>query len=429
MKRQRPSRPAVVPLSADPPFGCCISEEVGNSSFAARVLPMPTRERNGSSSNPTAKSYSYHSRRMVLTNLSMILTLFLAVTSLLIHPAHANHAKLSIDSDFRGDFDQDLVVKIKNPTDVQISPNGGELMMVPDKDGVLYIVQNYEGNNPIVTKALEFKKICTNVERGLSGCAFHPQFGKNDNRFIYLYWTFDKNGDCDTSGSPIRGPVNRLARFVLGENLKVDMDSEEVFFDTPIMPYGSHNSGQIRFGADGHLYISVGDGGGGISTTNNDGVLYPQALDMLLGKILRLTADGDVPDDNPYMKEKSERCNRDGWTSKPSIKCQEIYSYGLRNPFRFAMDPNERRRTKFYINDVGRHTWESIRPAGDGFEGANYGYPDREGYVALGKAIMFSHCLIIVLRDFSFYCKPHITAHSVLQALQEEAVHQLQATK
>jgi glucose/arabinose dehydrogenase len=159
----------------------------------------------------------------------------------------------------------------------------------------------------------------------------------------------------------------------------VDMGTEEVFFDTPIMPYGGHNSGQIRFGADGYLYVSVGDGGGGISTTNDDGVLYPQALDMLLGKILRLTADGDVPDSNPYMTEKSERCNKDGWTSKPSIKCQEIYAYGLRNPFRFAMDPNERKQTKFYINDVGRHTWESIRPAGDGFEGANYGYPDREG--------------------------------------------------
>ena len=316
---------------------------------------------------------------MVLPHFGMVLAAFLIAAAFFAQPTLANHAKLSIDPDFRGDFDQELVVKIKDPTDVQISPNGGELMMVPDKNGVLYIVQDYQDNNPTVTKALEFKKICTNVERGLSGCAFHPDFGKNGNRYIYLYWTLDLYSDCDTSGSPTRGPVNRLARFVLGENLKVDMDSEEVFFDTPIMPYGSHNSGQIRFGADGHLYISVGDGGGGISTTNDDGVLYPQALDMLLGKILRLTADGDVPDDNPYMKEKSERCNENGWTSKPSVKCQEIYSYGLRNPFRFAMDPNDRRRTKFYINDVGRHTWESIRPAGDGFEGANYGYPDREG--------------------------------------------------
>ena len=307
-----------------------------------------------------------------------VLALLLATTALLLRPANANHVKLSIDADFRGDFEQDLVVKIKNPTDVQISPNGAELMMVPDKDGALYVVEDYEGNNPTVTKALEFKEICTNVERGLSGCAFHPDFGKNGNRYIYLYWTLDKFGDCDTSGSPTRGPVNRLARFVLGKDLKVDMDTEEVFFDTPIMPYGSHNSGQIRFGADGHLYVSVGDGGGGISTTNDDGVLYPQALDMLLGKILRLTADGDVPDDNPYMEEKSERC-KSGWTSNANIKCQEIYSYGLRNPFRFAMNPNRRKTTSFFINDVGRHTWESIRPGGGAFKGANYGYPDREG--------------------------------------------------
>ena len=375
MKRRRPSRPIVETMCEDMPNGGDIFEDISFSENKAHVVRGRRR-----ASKQTATKMSGRSRRpaVVLSKLpALILTLFLATTALFIIPASANHAKLSIDPDFRGDFEQDLVVKIKNPTDVQFSPNGAELMMVPDKDGALYVVEDYEGTNPTVTKALEFKKICTNVERGLSGCAFHPDFGKNGNRYIYLYWTLDKYDDCDTSGSPTRGPVNRLARFVLGKDLKVDRDTEEVFFDTPIMPYGSHNSGQIRFGADGYLYVSVGDGGSGISTTNDDGVLYPQALDMLLGKILRLTADGGVPDDNPYMKEKSERC-KSGWTSKASIKCQEIYSYGLRNPFRFAMDIN-RRRTSFYINDVGRHTWESIRPGGGAFKGANYGYPDREG--------------------------------------------------
>ena len=299
------------------------------------------------------------------------LVLSLSLLVLLAPAVNANHVDIKIDDDFRGDFDQDVVVKIKNPTDVQFSPDG-TLMMVPDKDGTLYVVEDFESSNPKTTEALSLSKICTNVERGFSGCAFHPKFGKN-NRYIYLYYTYDINNDCDTSGSPNRGPVNRLSRFVLGDNLEVDKSTEEIFFETPIMPYGSHNAGNIAFGHDGYLYVSVGDGGGGISTTNDDDVLYPQALDMLLGKILRLTDDGDIPPTNPFVEDKSERCNKDGWTSKPNIKCQEIYSYGLRNPFKFAMDVNNRKKTRFYINDVGRKTWESIREAGDGFEGANYG--------------------------------------------------------
>jgi len=314
-----------------------------------------------------------------------VLVLSLSILVLLRAPiVSANHVDVKIDDDFRGDFDQDEVVKIKNPTDVQFSPDG-TLMMVPDKDGTLYVVEDFEGSNPKTTKALSVSKICNNVERGFSGCAFHPKFGES-NRYIYLYYTYDINNDCDSSGNRNRGPVNRLSRFVLGDNLEVDKSTEEVFFETPIMPYGSHNAGNIAFGQDGYLYVSVGDGGGGISTTNDDGVLYPQALDMLLGKILRLTDDGNIPPTNPFVEDKSERCNKDGWTSKPSIKCQEIYSYGLRNPFKFAMDVNNKKKTRFYINDVGRKTWESIREAGDGFGGANYGYPEREGPCKKKKA-------------------------------------------
>ena len=123
--------------------------------------------------------------------------------------------------------------------------------------------------------------------------------------------------------------------------------------------------------------VSVGDGGGGISKENDAGVIYPQALDMLLGKIIRLTDTGGIPPTNPYTDpQTSARCSRDGWSGNPSIKCQEIYSFGLRNPFRFALDVNAARqegKTRLFINDVGRHTWESVHEGGDGFAGANYG--------------------------------------------------------
>ena len=80
------------------------------------------------------------------------------------------------------------------------------------------------------------------------------------------------------------------------------------------------------------------------------------------------------PFTNPFVDTKSARCHDTGWSGKASLKCQEIFSYGLRNPFRFAVDPNvDGSRTRLFINDVGRHTWESVREGGDGFAGGNYG--------------------------------------------------------
>lgn len=299
-----------------------------------------------------------------------------------------------VDPSFIADFDEELLITLDDagaPVDVQVSPDG-TLMMVPEKEGKLWIIENFDpisGMVPRKVEALQITRICTNVERGFGGAAFHPRFGIA-NRWIYLYYTYDKYNTCDASGSTKKGPINRLSRFTLNSQNVVDAATEEVFFETPILPYGGHNSGQIRFGADGYLYVSVGDGGGGISKENDDGILYPQALDMILGKILRLTEDGDIPPTNPYTDSSSSaRCNRDGWSGDASVKCQEIYSYGLRNPFRFSLDVNAAKahgKTRLFINDVGRHTWESIHEGGDGFAGANY-----------GAFIMFSKIL----------CSPH----------------------
>lgn len=238
-----------------------------------------------------------------------------------------------VDSTFLADFDEEFVLSLDDadaPVDIQISPDGST-MLVPEKGGILWVVEHFDpvhGRLPRKTRALTLSRICTNVERGFAGTAFHPAFGV-DNRYIYLYYTYDKNNNCDASGTAKRGPVNRLSRFVLGSDNVVDPSTEEVFFDTPILPYGGHNSGQIRFGTDGYLYVSVGDGGGGISQENDNGILYPQALDMLLGKILRLTDDGGIPPTNPFTDpQTSARCHRTGWSGNADVKCQEIYSYG-----------------------------------------------------------------------------------------------------
>ena len=95
---------------------------------------------------------------------------------------------------------------------------------------------------------------------------------------------------------------------------------------------------------------------------------------MLLGKVLRITRDGDIPPTNPYQGAGTARCNVTGRTT-PANKCQETYAWGLRNPFRLATDPNFN-GTRMFINDVGELKWEEIdvlAPAAD------YGWNVREG--------------------------------------------------
>jgi hypothetical protein len=95
---------------------------------------------------------------------------------------------------------------------------------------------------------------------------------------------------------------------------------------------------------------------------------------VLLGKILRITPNGEIPIDNPFSSAVADRCNTTGRTTA-GRKCRETFAWGLRNPFRFAFDPNAT-GTRFFINDVGQSTWEEID---EGQSGADYGWNVREG--------------------------------------------------
>src|SRR5262249_45700585 len=89
------------------------------------------------------------------------------------------------------------------------------------------------------------------------------------------------------------------------------------------------------------------------------------------------TVDGGIPPDNPFVGPGTARCNTTGVTT-PGLVCQETYAWGLRNPFRFAMDPNAP-GTRLFIDDVGQDTWEEIDR---GQPGADYGWNVREGHCA-----------------------------------------------
>jgi glucose/arabinose dehydrogenase len=206
-----------------------------------------------------------------------------------------------------------------------VSQQGGAMRVV-DSSGTLL-------TTPFMTLTVD-----STGERGLLGVAFHPGFG-NINNFVYAYYT--------VPGSP---PHNRISRFRASGDM-VMAASEEPLVDLPDLGATNHNGGGLHFGADGKLYVSVGDNASG---TNS------QSFANVLGKLLRFNDDGTIPSDNPFFAT---------LTGQP----QAIWAYGLRNPFTFAVQAGTGR---IHINDVGEGTWEEINV---GAAGANYGWPGSEG--------------------------------------------------
>jgi glucose/arabinose dehydrogenase/chitodextrinase len=292
------------------------------------------------------------------------------------------------------EFEDTLVAEIDAPTDLAWTPDGR--ILVPVKGGQLWVVEN---STVVPAPAIDLSSImCTNGERALGGVAVHPDFATNN--FIYLYYAYNKSGDCAelTDGQENGpGPVNRLSRFVLPGSNIIDPNSEFVLFDTATLFRDHHNGGDMEFGADGFLYVTVGDGG----TQRFD---FPQDAGRLLGKIVRLTDTGGIPPGNPYTGVGSARCHIDGVPppgSPAGTECQEVFSLGLRNPFRFAFDPNAN-STRFFINDVGQHTWEDISEGP--VVGGNYGWSIMEGPCLLDS---ISDCT----PDPSFVDPVHWDAH------------------
>ena len=316
---------------------------------SARVLTAP-------------KGGSYHD----WTKLLPAVRAFRAALALLPLAAASAHAAVPAD------FSDTLVASVGGPTALAFTPDGR--MLVTTQQGALRV---YQGSTLLGT-AFTFgtggaPNICSNSERGLLGVAVDPSFASNG--FIYLYYSFRTGATC--------GPaVNRASRFVLTSGNTVSPSTETVLVDNMPSTAGNHNGGDLHFGKDGYLYVSVGDGGcdyapGGGCAGANDA---SRDQHILLGKILRVTRDGGIPPDNPFQGPDSARCNVTGRTTAGQ-KCQETFAWGLRNPFRIAFDPNAA-GTRFFVNDVGQNTWEEIDL---GLAGADYGWNVREGLCPTGS--------------------------------------------
>lgn len=221
---------------------------------------------------------------------------------------------------------------LSNPTAMALAPDGrifvcqqgGSLRVI--KDGVLL-------GTPFLSLSVN-----STGERGLLGVAFDPNFGVN--QYVYVYYT--------VAAAPIH---NRISRFTANGDVAAG-GSETVLLDLDDLSAATnHNGGAIHFGPDGRLYVAVGDN----ATSSN-----AQTLANLLGKMLRINADGSVPPDNPFF-------------AQASGKNRAIWAMGLRNPFTFSFQSGS---TRMFINDVGQNTYEEIN---DGAAGTNYGWPNSEG--------------------------------------------------
>ena len=293
--------------------------------------------------------------------------------SILALPAVASGA-----ANLPADFQEELLASYPYATGLAFTADG-RLLLATQTGRVLV----YKDGALLPVPALDIgDRICTNGERGVIGIAGDP----SDEHGVYLFYTSKGETTCATDPpAPSSAPVNRVSRFYLGHDDRIDPASEQVLIDNIPNMGGVHNGGDLEFGKDGNLYVSAGDGGCDYTVPSRGcGPGNPAARDrnVLLGKILRITPNGGIPPDNPFLGANTARCNQTGQAA-PGTWCQEIFSLGLRNPFRIAFDPNAP-GVRFFINDVGLDTWEEID---EGQAGADYGWNVREGPCVMNSSV------------------------------------------
>jgi glucose/arabinose dehydrogenase len=246
-----------------------------------------------------------------------------------------------------GDFDEPVY------TETAPGKANKKLLFVVERGGVVRVMRGKNTlNKPFIdvtgNTKLDFNGTPFN-ERGLLSIAFDPGYAKN--RRFYLYYTAAPDGDVT------------VAQFKRKKNSKVvaDPSTAKQIISIPHSTYPNHNGGQVTFGPDGNMWLATGDGGFACDPNEN-----AQNLDSLLGKLLRIApkASGgySVPKDNPFVG---------------SAGADEIYSYGLRNPFRFSFDKSTK---TIAIGDVGQDAWEEVDYLKTAkAAGANFGWDAYEG--------------------------------------------------
>jgi uncharacterized repeat protein (TIGR03806 family) len=239
------------------------------------------------------------------------------------------------------------------------------MVQAPNDDSAWYVleqggtIRRFVGANATESSQYGSVDVVSGGEQGLLGMAFHPDF-PIDNR-VFLSYTRVVGGQRVLAVSSFASTPTALGST---ENVLLRINK----------PTPTHNGGNIAFGPDGYLYIGVGDGGGAGDDFGSNG--NGQRLTTLLGKMLRIDIDGNmpyvVPPSNPFYSaiNPADRCPPQG---RDSGNCPEIYAWGFRNPWRWSFD---RENGDLWVGDVGQGTWEEASVV---TLGGNYGWRCREG--------------------------------------------------
>ncbi len=298
--------------------------------------------------------------------------------------------------------------QIQAPTSIANAADGSGRLFVCDQRGQIYIIQNgmmlpqpfldlSSKIVPFAPTSYLFPMSASYDERGLLGLAFHPGYANAQSPGYRKFYVFYSAPSPNARGNPIPPattpvPVNcrtTISEFQVSNNPNVgDFTTERVLlsFDKP---QSNHNGGQLEFGPDGYLYFSTGDGGGAndINLGHNGATNPPTAGNLgnaqdktrLLGKIHRIDPLGTngpggqygIPATNPFVG------------AGGGVR-EEIYAYGLRNPWRFSFDIGAGGTGRLFEGDVGQNLVEEINII---VAGGNYGWHAREGAFTFDSAV------------------------------------------
>ena len=221
-------------------------------------------------------------------------------------------------------------------------------------------------------------------ERGLLGLAFHPDYATNG--FFFVYYT-------NRQGNTV------VARFQVTSDPNVAEPASEERVLHVAQPASNHNGGNLVFGPDGYLWIGLGDGGRAGDVFGNG-----QNTRTLLGSLLRIDVDQlpySIPPDNPFAND--------------PVNQQEIWAYGLRNPWRFSFD---RANGDLYVADVGQNMYEEVDVVPASAAGLNFGWPIMEGQHCYNTATCDENGLVLPVAEYDHSLGCSITGGYVYRGEQ-----------
>ena len=264
-------------------------------------------------------------------------------------------------------------LKFNRPVDFVEAPDGTHRKFVVEQDGRIWILPaDRNGSDPKLFLDISDRQPHVDNEEGLLSLAFHPQF-KTNGKFYIFY-------------SHPSGPKHSiLAEWQVSKTDpdKADPATERLLMSVRKEPRNwNHNGSKLLFGPDGYLYFGLGDGGAGYDPRD-----AAQQLNNLYGKMCRIDVNTKtagleygIPKDNPFVDaSKQDELKADPLDQSANVTRQEIWAYGLRNPWRMSFD---RETGQLWVGDVGQDKWEEVDIV---TKGGNYGWSAREGFHPLNQ--------------------------------------------